>query len=326
MVKGALVKSAVETVMPAAAEKFAKFCAHRRQPTTSLPIQDTPSPSSPFQKVMQQQQDSINDDHDHDQTNNDQPTATSDEQPNTTNAILRLDAEVKSILVKERTNNSAAWTEVLDENMTSIMDEQRMEATRQDEKLERQDEKLDDLRRILTKRDEAMQDQLAELLGHIKMNKLNDACDIRRRDDDKTKTTVINSLIQKDMQDGRPTAWSELVSNGVRLATNKTKTNKNTVGSIPMYTPDNGAERELESLSDKWTGATLENPNILIPLEEIINGTLINTFDVQVVKRIGTETGFTINGVINEGTNEPTDEIDFDKVVIDDAKDGYSNQ
>ena len=242
LVKGTLVNAAVDPAVPAAAEKLAKLCAHRRKPTNSLPIQDAPSPSSPFQKFMQQPQDSTNDDHEHDQTNNDQPTATSDEPPNTNYAILRLDAEVKSILAKERINNSAAWTELLDKIMTSVMDQQRMEAARQGQKLERQDEKLDDLRRIAIKRDEAMQGQLTEPIGHIKMNKLNDACDNMRRDIDKTKITVINSVVQKDIQDGQPTAWSEAVSNGDRIDTNKTKTNKNTVEPISMYTPDNRDE------------------------------------------------------------------------------------
>ena len=131
--------------------------------------------------------------------------------------------------------------------MTLVMDEQRMDSMKDGEK-------LDDLRHIISERDEMIHDQLAELMDQTKMARIDDACDIVRRDDDKSKVATVIDLLKKDVGDGQPPARAEELSNGDGI-----NTRQETVRLLPTYIPDKGADAELDNLISKWTRAKIDD-------------------------------------------------------------------
>ena len=103
------------------------------------------------------------------------------------------------------------WTEMLDKAMDKtvivVMDRQRVE-------IMGQEENLDDLQQITTKRDEIIYEQLSDSMTQMKMVKADDICDIVIQASENRKITTINNLFKKDVDDGQPTAWAEAAYKG----------------------------------------------------------------------------------------------------------------
>ena len=315
MAKATLVKVAVETAIPMAADKLTKLCPHRRPPdaaANALPILDAPSPSSPFQKVVdkQQQDHTTKDPIDNDLTiDNDKGNIIIIIATTNANAVLRLDLEVKFIIENER----AKWIDMLDEAMIAIIDEQRIESTRHDDK-------LDDPRRIITKRHEDIYEQLTTLMEYMETNKVdspNTQMQVETITSDNA--TATDRLVTRDVNDGQPTAWAEAISEGDRITTKQA-----VVETIPINTFDQEADAELKDLLTKWIRAKIRELSLIIPPQEIINGLIINNFDSKVMQRIGSKTGFTETTREQENTNKLSDDIDFNRVATDNIDNGYS--
>ena len=167
--KATQVKVALETAVPMAADGLARMCPHRarkedEQNVDKLEIQDTPSPGSPFQQWS---------------TSKQQPSNNEDERPiesnitTANNPVLRFDKEVRSLLDKERNKYTELLDTTIGRTVDMVMAEQRTELLKQDEKLE-------DKKRIVIKKDEAIRDQLTELMILAKMNTIENTLRGRR--------------------------------------------------------------------------------------------------------------------------------------------------
>ena len=109
--KATLVKAALDTAVPMAAEGLTKMCPRRASAvidsTNALQIVDTPSPGSPFQQFVNGKQ---------------QPTNVDDDQIANSatpadNPVLRIDKEVKLLMDKERSR----YTDVLDTTSARLL-------------------------------------------------------------------------------------------------------------------------------------------------------------------------------------------------------------
>lgn len=120
--------------------------------------------------------------------------------------ILRLDLEVQFILEQERINFNNLLDIVIEKIVTAVMQEQRAEAIKQDDKIE-------DIQRITNKRDDAMAEQLFIMIGYIRAIQLDGEDGEIQQAIDKT------FLIEKDRRDGQPTVWAEAVANNDDIET-----------------------------------------------------------------------------------------------------------
>ena len=231
--KATLVAAVVDKGVMTAAEVLAKTCPRRAPPAVAngnigtLPITDAPSPGSPFQTFVDGKTNRNDDDKTIDSTttntNGDKTIDLITANTSADNPVLRLDREVKSVLDKERTKTIELVDTIVGKAIEMLMIEQRTETNRQDEK-------LDDLGRIMIKRMEMLQDQITELLNQGKANKIEETM---QQMTNKTATTTADRLIQKDKADGHPTALAQAVA---EKTTNRA--DQYMVEHISMYTPE----------------------------------------------------------------------------------------
>ena len=148
-------------------------------------------------------------------------------------------------------------------------------------------------------------------MKHVQINKTEETVQQETSEINNTKT--INRA-EEDTVYGHSIAWAEAIANGDRP-----KSGNEMVEHVPTYTLENGNEQELENLIDKLIRAKIGDPSLVTPPREIIIGNSITYFDMKVMQRVGTETGFVEKtfATINNTNKERQEDIDFSKVVND---------
>ena len=84
--------------------------------------------------------------------------------------ILRLDKEVGFRIGKEGETYTDMLDKAIDKIILAVMNEQRLESIKQEEQ-------IDDIRRVMSKRGEVMLEQLDEVLQQLKALKIDNQCD-----------------------------------------------------------------------------------------------------------------------------------------------------
>ena len=236
-----VVPAAAGVVVPAVAGVASRLCATRKKVEDKVMVAPQEVVSTPGSKgspvddcltKLERATDKVTD-----QTN-DKTTDHATDKDDQPIAVLKLHKEVKSVMERERTK----WSTMLDENYIKIMDivmyEQRVEAAKTEEQIKEVKDGLDDIRRVVTNRDEGLQAQLTTILQALQLKVVED-----EKEKLQENTRATESLLDRDKRDGQPLCWARAAEN---------KKNKDNVQEVQIYTPTNKHEEELEKLVQKW--------------------------------------------------------------------------
>lgn len=210
-----------------------------------------------------------------------------------TTAILRLDEEVQSVLEKERNRVETMIGTASTKLLETMMYEQRVEGIKKDEQ-------IDDIRRIVSGRDEALQDQLTMVLEELQLMKAD-----RARVNLQENTRKTEPLLEKDKRYGQPLCWAQAAEDIKQ---------RDNVQEMQIYTPTTTItkyDEDPEKLIQKWSDAKLKDRGLEVPATEIVDGSIVNGFNKLVLKHIG-QTAESDNE--DDYKDRPQTGIDFSRI------------
>ena len=297
--KDLAVQATAELVVPAAVSVANRLCATRKkiedkvQLVAPQEIVSTPvSKDFPVDQYLIKLEQLTT-------TTTDQTTEKTTDKDDQPTIVIRLRKEVQSVMERERIK----WDIMLDDNSIKFMDivmyEQRVEVAKTEEQIREVKDGFDDIRRVVTNRDEGFQAQLTIILQALKL-KVVEAENEKLQEN----TRVTESLLDRDKRDGQPLCWARAAEDSK---------NKDNAQEMQIYTPTNRREEEVEKFVHKWSEANSISNGLKVPTTEIVDGSIVNGFDTLVWESVG-QTGDSDN---QQGYQDiPQTGIDFSRMPL----------